>query len=254
MKKVIIIPTEKEQPTDMIVMEKVLKSISPQVDDIILVKNHREEKKWGLGYSRIIPSNTIELHCKKTNPYMSSTIMNVALQYIEDNYKEPIFLMTLGDDCIPEKNYVSKMFDSAEEKTIYSPFISWIDYDYDLVQYIHISGLRYPKQGSDDIIPSLDYVMDNFNRLGSSLLLNGVTGYIWNPKCGIREDINYDGNWGYHDTDFKMHMLKEGYKIIPRRDIRFWHIQTEHKKENRETTAHKTPNRKYFEEKWTKKN
>jgi GT2 family glycosyltransferase len=251
MKKIVMIPTEKEGPQDMIILEQVLKSISPQVDTILLEKNHKVNRKFGLAYSKIIPSNVVELFYEKDKRYEKASVNNVGFQYIEDNYDEPVFLMTLGDDCIPEKNYVSKMFNGAEEKTIYSPFISWIDYDYDLVQYIHVAGLRYPKHGSIDIIPSLDYVMDNFNRLGSTLIINGVSGYIWDPKCGLREDPKYDGHWGYEDTDFKMQKIAAGYKIVPRPDIRFWHIQTKHKEGNRDSSAHNTPNRKYFEDKWT---
>ena len=97
----IIIPTEKESISDMFVLEKVLKAISPQVDDILLIKNHREEKKWGLAYSRMIPSNVTQLFSKKTDKYMIATVMKDAFDYIAKTYTKPIFLMTLGDDCIP---------------------------------------------------------------------------------------------------------------------------------------------------------
>jgi len=252
MKRVVIIPTEKEQPTDMIVLEKVLKTISPQVDDILLVKNHRTEKKFGLSYTRIIPSNVIELFCKKNSMYMTASVVNVALDYIEKNYKEPIFLMTLGDDCITQRDYVKQMYERREEKIVYAPYISWVEYDYDVVQYIHFIGKRYPMYGSREDIPSLEYIQENLERVGDTIILNGVSGYIWEPKCGLREDTNFDGHWGYEDTDFKMQMLEKGYKIVICPTIRFWHIQTEYKRENRDVSAHKTPNRKRFHEKWGK--
>ncbi len=247
-----MIPTEKEGPQDMIVLEQVLKTISPQVDTILLEKNHKVNRKFGLAYSKIIPSNVVELFYKKNKRYEKASVNNVGFQYIEDNYDEPVFLMTLGDDCIPEKDYVSKMFENAEEKTIYSPSLSWVEYDYDTVQYIHFLHHTTVKSGGlMKEIDSIDYVMENFEELGKgSLIINGVSGYIWDPKCGLREDPKYDGHWGYEDTDFKLTQIAAGYKMVPRPDIRFWHIQTKHKKVNRDSSAHNTPNRKYFEEKW----
>jgi hypothetical protein len=253
MKKVVIIPTEKESISDMFVLEKVLKSISPQVDDILLIKNHREEKKWGLAYSRVLPSNAIQLFSKKTDNYMIATVMKSAFDYIKDTYTEPIFLMTLGDDCIPNLSYVKSLTKDLTEKVIYAPSQSWLEYDTQLVDYIHYAHeaeIISRHVGHVEDITSYEYVMERFNELGKTFLINGVSGYIWDPQCEIRPDEKYNGHWGYEDTDFKMQMLKAGYIVKHRPDARFWHIQTEHKKENRQPTAHDTPNRKYFKEKW----
>ena len=255
MKKVIIIPTEKESISDMFVLEKVLKAISPQVDEILLIKNHREEKKWGLAYSRMIPSNVTQLFSKKTDKYMIATVMKEAFDYIAKTYTEPIFLMTLGDDCIPNLSYVKHLTKDLEENTIYAPSQSWLSYDNRMVDYIHYAHEAQSASrhiGHTEDITSYEYVMERFDELGKTFLINGVSGYIWNPQCGIRPDEKYNGHWGYEDTDFKMQMIKEGYIVKHRPEARFWHIQTEHKRENRDVSAHETPNRKRFYEKWGK--
>ena len=253
MKRVVIIPTEKERIDDMYILERVLRAISPQVDDILLIKNHKQEKNWGLAYSRVIPSNVIQLHCEKKEPYMVASVMKMGFDYIADNYDEPVFLMTLGDDCIPSLNYVETLMEHAKENIICSPSISYMDYDAREVDYVHYSHLAQslPRYiGHTEDVPSIQFVRDNWEDFGKTFIINGVSGYIWNPQNTIRPDESYNGNWGYEDSDFKLQKLDMGYSITHVLDARFWHIQTPHKKTNREPTAHKTPNRGIFKDKW----
>jgi len=251
-KKVIIIPTEKKDENDMFVLSSVLRMIFEQVDEIILIKNYAEDEDL-----KFVPAYTTQLFCKKDNEYMASSVRNKALEYIKEKYNEPISITFLDDDCLLGGNYFNKIHENLKEKTIHGPFMANVKYEEDLKKFMLMGGdvdqVTPPSvKGQEDVISSLEYVIESLEKIDDRLTsLSCVGTFIWDPQCDSRFDEIYNGHWGYEDTDFQIQMLSLGYKIVPRPDVIFWHVNTYHKQENRAPDTHlKTPNRAIFYSKW----
>ena len=287
MKKVVLIPTEKTGKTNIRILEFVLDSIynqSSQIDEIIIVKNYTRNQKLQLNNNTQSKNKITELFLEKKLKYEAASVLNVGLEFIYKKFHadKKINLIKIDDDCVLEKNYVKKMNPRNELEINTLTGQLWVrvhenktlnntktkkEYFIDKIKKVISHPIKSVKTiinilkrkyetlfNIRDVKLRIDNVQDSLipdNRAG------GLISFIWDMKRmpDLRHDENYDGNWGFEDSDLMANLVSKGYYYNKIDNIYVKHYKTDWKKElhDPETANLKyvdNPNEKYFINKW----
>lgn len=247
MPKVVLIPTDKEGGKDRHLLDQVISRLLSQVDEIVLVCNYTRH-----GFESITNTYPVTILSKvKTEDYQLASTLNVGLEYIAKKYSEGVYLIILGDDCIPSKTYVKDLQDVSERPmSVANGRVHRIN----ITETHKIDKVSTPHSGDgiNHIVTEVNHALHPTNHV------NALIGFEWQPEdMDMRYDEHYDGYWGLEDSDFVLQLLERGYVVVPS-NAHCWHVNTGIRPENHVPMSHEqrlenNPNWAYFKEKWNVK-
>ena len=237
--------TDKTEPRSLAILENaVWRLLAQSVDEIVLVQNHKKKPE---------PHEfTTSLYLEKSGEYMVATCGNLALDYLEEKYRRDFVLLTLADDILVSGNYVDAMTSGLDEGIVRVPcgqFLTWpVREDFE-DNFEAGFALEEP-------LKDLRSVTENLHRIGDGIYLSGFFSVRWIPALrGTRYDENYNGHWGYEDSDFMLQLMEKGCELHPCTGGVGWHISTAALSHDSHLPHHwkvrNNPNFHYFNEKWT---